>query len=68
MIFEIVTPIKQDPEHIYIKPLHCIDAWDAYHMLNDAFPYTEETHTGQFWQFFICCFNGYENCLQFVKH
>ena len=65
MIYQIVQPAKQDNEHIYIKPLYCIDAWDAYKMLDNAFPYNEETHIGNAWQFFICCFAGYENCLQF---
>ena len=65
MIFEIVTPRIPDPDNIYIKPLHFIDAWDAYEMLDKCFPYNHDTYTGDVWQFFICCFNGYDNCLQF---
>ena len=65
MIFEIVTPRKHDPENIYIMPLYCIDAWDAYEMLDKCFPYNYDTYTGDAWRFFIYCFGGYENCLQF---
>ena len=68
MIYEIVQPVKRDPDHVYIMPLHSIDAWDAYNMLDKCFPYNEETHERNAWEFFICCFRGYENCLQFRKH
>jgi len=65
MIFEIVEPVCHDKDHVYIKPLYCSDAWDAYYMLDKAFPYNINTMDGRAWEFFICCFNGYENCLQF---
>jgi hypothetical protein len=70
MIYEIVFPTKSDPDHVYIKPKHCSDAWDAYAMLSAAFPYDDTTHNlpSQNWQFFICNFSGFENCIQFVKN
>ena len=68
MIYEIVRPFKVDPDHVYIKPLHCVDAWEAYLMLDKCFPYNEETHGRHSWEFFICCFGGYENCLMFKQY
>lgn len=67
MIYEIVSPTKYDPNRVYLKPLYCIDAWEAYNMLDQAFPYNHDTYMGNSWEFRICCFNGYENCLQFKK-
>ena len=49
MIYEIVQPWKQNNDYVYFKPLHQIDAWDVYHMLDRCFPYNEETHMNEGW-------------------
>ena len=70
MIFEIVEPryntsVYKNNVSLYMKPLYCADAWDAYSMLNAAFPYNHNTHEGTMWQFWLCNFDGYENCIEF---
>lgn len=58
MIFEIVSPRKWNPNHTYIKCLHCVDAWDMYNMLENTYDNTD-------WGFQICSFDGYDNAIVF---
>ena len=53
---------KQEP---VIVPIDPAETESIYHMLNSAFPYHRDTYQLGFWEFFICCFNGYDNGIIF---
>ena len=66
MIFEII-PHAHSLSAVLIRPLHCVDAWDLYRMLDAAFPYNENTYEGDSWNFHICSAGGYENAIEFLN-
>lgn len=67
MICELHTAYNQRTKttNTIILPLsHTGD--ELYDMLNAAFPYNHETYQGVFWNFFPCCFGGYDNAVEFL--
>jgi hypothetical protein len=40
-------------------------AWEAYKMLDSAFPYNQETYINNSWDFHICSYGQYENAISF---
>ena len=64
MIYEINKSLTGE---VVLIPQHSVDsAWDAYVMLNIAFPVNYQKYN-PILDFYICCFNGYENAIAFAK-
>lgn len=68
MIFDICqSSIPENAKNVYFVPMCGNTAYDLYDMLNSCFPYNDETYTRNFWEFFLVCFGGYENAIEFVN-
>ena len=64
MLFEVVTPYKQDSDNTYLKSLNTLNsyasnnAWDMLYLLTATFPS---------YKFTICNFDGFENAVRLPK-
>ena len=61
-IFALETALTQEP---VIVPLFVEDTESIYRMIDAAFPYRSETYHLNFWDFHICCWDGYDNGIIF---
>ena len=68
MIFKIVEN-PNNRQGLILVPLYQPDANGAYEMLNQAFPYTFESHDSRYclWDFSIVCFGQYDNAIEFFN-
>ena len=61
-VFTLERGLTQEP---VIVPIDSTETESIYNMLNSAFPYSRDTcHLG-FWDFHICCWDGYDNGIIF---
>jgi len=67
MIFTVHTsPLPEFKNYVFIKPIDSDnDVWDLFDMLKEAF--TRYNDPGDYPNFYVSCYDGYENAVAIRK-